>query len=123
MSAMISAFPTFKFFVNGQQVDEMRGANPRGLEDMVIKHNPGGGMTGPGNTLGGWDGVGAPPGPPVDPKSYTRIPWTVAAAPRALQMVELLGFDELGVDGLGELDELDRVLWNCHWGRSACGRQ
>ena len=66
MACAVSAFPTFKFFVNGKQVDELRGANQRELENKIIQHKPEG-MSGPGNKLG-WDGVGNPPGPPVDPR-------------------------------------------------------
>ena len=34
----MSAFPTFQFYKNGTKVDEMRGANARRLEDLIIKH-------------------------------------------------------------------------------------
>lgn len=34
----ISSIPTFYFFVRGQKVDEMKGADPRGLEDKVARH-------------------------------------------------------------------------------------
>ena len=66
ISASIRAFPTFKFYVNGVEVYEMKGANPSQLEDMVLKYKPA--SIGPGQTLGTWDGVGNPPGPPVDPR-------------------------------------------------------
>ena len=45
----------------------MKGANPKALEDLVVKHKPAGGMIGSGNVLG-WSGVGAPPVTPVDPR-------------------------------------------------------
>ena len=38
MANMISAFPTFHFYVKGQKVDEMKGADPRRLEQIVLKH-------------------------------------------------------------------------------------
>jgi thioredoxin 1 len=67
----ISAMPTFKFFVNGEMVDEMRGADPNGLEAKVTEHmNKGGGsggsigaFGGAGHTLAGSTGAsaGAPP--------------------------------------------------------------
>ena len=66
MANAVSAFPTFKFFVSGKQVDELKGADQRTLENKIKQHIPEG-MTGPGNKLG-WDGVGQPPGPPVDPR-------------------------------------------------------
>ena len=52
--------------MNGKQVDELRGANQRELENKINQHKPAG-VSGPGNKLG-WDGVGNPPGPPVDPR-------------------------------------------------------
>lgn len=43
----IQAMPTFHFFVKGNKVDELRGANPQELESKVIRHkvdiNPFGG--------------------------------------------------------------------------------
>ena len=52
--------------MNGKQVDELRGANQRELKNKINQHKPAG-VSGPGNKLG-WDGVGNPPGPPVDPR-------------------------------------------------------
>jgi len=34
----ISAMPTFLFLKNGQKVDQLVGANPRMLRDLVAKH-------------------------------------------------------------------------------------
>lgn len=34
----ISAMPTFQIFKNGTKVEEMRGADPSGLNAMVSKH-------------------------------------------------------------------------------------
>lgn len=69
MSAGIGAFPTFQFFINGNKVDEMKGANPQALENKVLEHKSkagGAAFSGQGSTLGGgapaWDGVGMPPG-------------------------------------------------------------
>mmetsp|Transcript_49834 Transcript_49834/g.63838 ORF Transcript_49834/g.63838 Transcript_49834/m.63838 type:complete len:599 (+) Transcript_49834:24-1820(+) len=36
--AGVRAFPTFYFFMNGQKVDEMKGANQQGLSQMVEKY-------------------------------------------------------------------------------------
>lgn len=67
----VSAFPTFHFFVNGNKVDEMRGANPSALESKVTSLKVSAGpysFEGKGQTLGSsgshqvWDGVGNPPG-------------------------------------------------------------
>jgi hypothetical protein len=63
MSLRVSAFPTFYFYVNGSKVDEIKGANPRSIEDKVIQYKTSGsgGFGGKGVTLGGgvaWDGVG-----------------------------------------------------------------
>ncbi|CAM9659105.1 unnamed protein product [Ectocarpus fasciculatus] len=65
MSSGIRAFPTFQFFVNGRKVDEMKGADEAQLERKVVQWQAeagGSSFAGAGNTLGGWDGVGAPPG-------------------------------------------------------------
>lgn len=59
-SQRISAFPTFHFYVNGQKVDEMKGADSRTLENKVNQHKTSS-FGGAGNALGGWDGVGMPP--------------------------------------------------------------
>lgn len=63
MQLGVSAFPTFHFYVNGKKVDEMKGANPRGIEDKVIQHQVVGvnSFGGKAFTLGGgstpaWDG-------------------------------------------------------------------
>jgi len=37
--AGIGAFPTFRFYAGGSQVDEMKGASPQGLEAKVIEHS------------------------------------------------------------------------------------
>lgn len=67
----IRSYPTFHFFINGMKVDEMSGANPQKLENMVIslKATATGvpAFGGKGQTLGAgtsvpWDGVGSPPG-------------------------------------------------------------
>ena len=61
----ISAMPTFKFFVAGECVDTMRGADPNGLEAKVNEHKGKGGVTafsGSGHTLASTsDPNGAPP--------------------------------------------------------------
>ena len=65
MSSGIRAFPTFQFFVKGRKVDEMKGADESMLERKVIQWKGEAGtssFSGQGNTLGGWDGVGQPPG-------------------------------------------------------------
>ena len=65
MASGIRAFPTFQFFVNGRKVDEMKGADEAQLERKVVQWQAeagGSSFAGAGNTLGGWDGVGAPPG-------------------------------------------------------------
>ena len=65
----VRAFPTFKFFVGGQQVDEMKGADKNKLESLVQTHKTAGGFGSSFSTLAGgsqapaWDGVGVPPGP------------------------------------------------------------
>jgi len=64
----ISAMPTFQFFVRGEMVDEIKGANPPEIEAKVAKWqvdtNP---FAGKGQTLG------APTGdadqPPLDPRA------------------------------------------------------
>lgn len=66
MSAGVSAFPTFQFFIKSEKIDEMRGANPHELEKKVLEHRGKGGgeaFAGRGVTLGGngWNGVGYPP--------------------------------------------------------------
>ena len=35
MANAVSAFPTFKFFVSGKQVDELKGADQRTLENKI----------------------------------------------------------------------------------------
>jgi hypothetical protein len=71
MSRGIRAFPTFHFFIKGNKVDEMRGADAGKLEQMVVKNKAGasGGSAfgGQGNVLGGWNGVGVPPVPGAAP--------------------------------------------------------
>lgn len=68
MANGVSAFPTFQYFLNGNKVDELKGANARELENKIIQHrgNARGVFDGPGTSLGGgapaWDGVGLPPG-------------------------------------------------------------
>lgn len=64
----VGAFPTFHFYIAGRLVEEMKGADPAGLQGNVIKHLAAAGpslFSGSGNTLGGsapvWDGVGMPP--------------------------------------------------------------
>lgn len=37
-SAGVTAMPTFQFFKSGKRVDELRGANAKGLEDLIKKH-------------------------------------------------------------------------------------
>ncbi len=34
----VRAMPTFKFFLNSEQVDELEGADPANLEELVVKH-------------------------------------------------------------------------------------
>ena len=69
----VNAFPTFQFYIKGNKVDEIKGANPNKLEQTVVslKATAGGAhssFSGTGHTLGGgqksevWDGVGCPPG-------------------------------------------------------------
>ena len=64
----ITSIPTFFFYVNGVKVDEMRGADPRGLEQKILQHKVDitTSFAGKGMTLGSqspaWDGVGMPPG-------------------------------------------------------------
>lgn len=57
----VRAMPTFHFYVKGSLVDEMKGANPKGLEDKIIQHqvdvNP---FQGSGFSLGGGEPVAAP---------------------------------------------------------------
>lgn len=68
MANGVGAFPTFQYFLNGNKVDELKGANARELENKIIQHkaNAKGVFDGPGATLGGgapaWDGIGMPPG-------------------------------------------------------------
>ncbi|CAM9811809.1 unnamed protein product [Chrysoparadoxa australica] len=38
MALGIRSFPTFRFYLDGQQVDEMSGANPAGIEAKVVQH-------------------------------------------------------------------------------------
>ena len=61
----VKAMPTFKFFVAGQMVDEMRGANPQGLEAKVTQHMTAAApapFSGSGHTLAGAAPAdGAPP--------------------------------------------------------------
>mmetsp|Transcript_28442 Transcript_28442/g.28758 ORF Transcript_28442/g.28758 Transcript_28442/m.28758 type:complete len:596 (+) Transcript_28442:167-1954(+) len=68
MSLGVRAFPTFQFYVNGNKVDELKGADPRQLEAKVNQHKPAASFGGSGTKLGAsaapaWDGVGMPPGP------------------------------------------------------------
>lgn len=64
----IRSIPTFHFYVNGNKVDEMMGANAPGLESKILQHRPAATQSfgGTGFTLGtvtpAWDGVGLPPG-------------------------------------------------------------
>jgi hypothetical protein len=68
MANGVNAFPTFQYFLNGNKVDELKGANAKELENKIIQHrkNARGVFDGAGTTLGGgapaWDGVGLPPG-------------------------------------------------------------
>lgn len=69
----VKSFPTFHFYINGAKVDEMSGANPQKLENMVTTLKASAGQpsfaSGSGHTLGAganftppvWDGVGDPP--------------------------------------------------------------
>lgn len=75
MSNGIRAFPTFQFFINGRKVDEMKGADEAQLEKTVTQWQAQAGRSsfaGAGNTLGGWDGVGAPPGADGPSAASTR---------------------------------------------------
>ena len=68
MTLGVQAFPTFQFYVNNKKVDELKGANPRALEDKILQHKVSGAFGGSGYTLGAsaapaWNGVGQPPGP------------------------------------------------------------
>ena len=35
----VRAMPTFKVFKNGEKEDDLVGANPKALEDIITKHN------------------------------------------------------------------------------------
>ena len=63
----ISSLPTFQFFVKGNQVDEIKGADPAALEAKVNQHkcDPVDSFAGKMVTLGG-SSVSA--GPAVDPR-------------------------------------------------------
>lgn len=65
MSQGIKAFPTFHFYIKGQKVDDMKGADAGALERKIIqwKATVGSSFAGAGVALGGWNGVGNPPGP------------------------------------------------------------
>ena len=58
-TAGVTAFPTFRFYRGGNQLDELRGANSKDLEAKVLKHKGAGSFGGSGNALGGWNGVGS----------------------------------------------------------------
>lgn len=65
MTLGVRAFPTFHFYVNGNKVDELQGADARSLENKVIQYKVNVGFAGSGQKLGAtpvWDGVGLPPG-------------------------------------------------------------
>ena len=81
MAAGVRAFPTFQFFLNGAKVDELKGANQQKLESMVVSHKAGAkgsAFGGKGFTLSGgesapaWDGIGNPPGAPVDKEAARK---------------------------------------------------
>eukprot|EP00608_Synchroma_pusillum_P011453 CAMPEP_0198429936 /NCGR_PEP_ID=MMETSP1452-20131203/10688_1 /TAXON_ID=1181717 /ORGANISM="Synchroma pusillum, Strain CCMP3072" /LENGTH=174 /DNA_ID=CAMNT_0044150359 /DNA_START=121 /DNA_END=641 /DNA_ORIENTATION=+ len=81
MSLGVRAFPTFFFYINGQKVDEMRGANERGLVDKIEtlrRSLPPPAFSGSGATLGG-----TPGGPAVDPREarLRRLGGGTSAAP------------------------------------------
>lgn len=64
----ISAMPSFVFIKNGQKVDLIRGADPRGLENAIKKHSEGVtgsavAFSGKGQTLGGSSVSEQAPGP------------------------------------------------------------
>lgn len=63
----ISSLPTFQFFVKGNQVDEIKGADPAALEAKVNQHkcDPVDSFGGKKVTLGG---TADATGPPVDPR-------------------------------------------------------
>ncbi|KAF8333066.1 thioredoxin-domain-containing protein [Cantharellus anzutake] len=59
----ISAMPSFVFIKNGQKVDLVRGADPRGLENAIKRHADGSAVafSGRGQTLGGSSSPGETP--------------------------------------------------------------
>jgi UBX domain-containing protein 1/4 len=48
----VRAMPTFKFFINSKQVDELQGADPAKLEELVVKHRVAPAFGGQGHTMG-----------------------------------------------------------------------
>jgi thioredoxin 1 len=64
----IRSIPTFFFYVGGNKVEEMMGANPQMLEQKVLQYKTDAvsSFGGSGVTLGtaapSWDGIGLPPG-------------------------------------------------------------
>lgn len=64
----VRAMPTFKAFRSGEQLDELKGANPQALEDMVVKHLGADGGAGASAAFGGQGHtMGAGSKVPMDP--------------------------------------------------------
>jgi len=74
----IAAMPSFVFLRNGQKVDMVKGADPRGLENAIKKHASGtsgsaSAFSGSGHTLGSTSASTSTPKAPAVPAAPSAI--------------------------------------------------
>ena len=115
----IQSIPTFFFYVKGNKVDEMKGADPMGLEGKVIQHkverkDAASSFGGKGVTLGSsssatWDGVGLPPGDNAR-AARLRAFGALDAKPSSLKEEKVGKEEPMEISSSNDQNEEDRLL-------------